>query len=115
MILWGRSKEAAMLQTIAARPRASRAIRIKDIEHEVDLCHESVYIPASVPRALAAVRLLQGQDMLQRERVIELAGGMGHGEAAAWMAGHRHLYFVALRLGSDLTAESQRAQRTQSV
>lgn len=89
-----------MLQTIAAAPRASRAIRIKDLEHEVDLCHESVYIPAAVPRALAAVRLLGRQDMLQRERVIELAADMGHVGAAAWMAGHKHLYFLALRLGA---------------
>ena len=82
----------AMLQTPSHRP-----VRIMDPGREVDPCHEARGVPDNVRRAIADVRLMGWDDMLDRENVLFLAGSLGHRRAAAWLAANRHLYFIAMR------------------
>jgi hypothetical protein len=80
------------MTTIAAPHRRPRII-----DSFRETLHERTDVPAYVVRAIVSVRADGCGDMWDRERVLALAAADGHEEAAAWLGGNRHLYFVALR------------------
>ena len=63
----------------------------------------TVAVPADVFEGVEAVRVSGLTNMLDRDRVAELADDMGYAEAARWIREHRDLYAQAVFHGFEVT------------
>lgn len=74
-----------------------------------------IEVPAEVLTGLEAVRLSGKTNMLDAPKVIELAFGMGHVEAAFWVYENRSLYAQGIFQGFASVASPNECSRSRHV